>query len=62
MARGIFKIKDGWANQHSACVEYDDGQTHELPEDRYRAQGYNPPFDKLPWQHEIEGRPKAKKS
>src|SRR5262249_20090479 len=28
---------------------YDDGEETDLPEDKYRAQGYDPPFDKLRW-------------
>ena len=48
MARGICKIKDGWGNQDSAWVSYDDGTKLEVPEDRYRDQGYQPPFDQLP--------------
>jgi hypothetical protein len=49
MTRGIYRELNGWGNQHSARILYDDGDEVDLPEERYRAQGYYPPFDKLPW-------------
>ena len=49
MTRGIYRELNGWGNQHSARIRYDDGDEVDLSEDRYRAQGYDPPFDKLPW-------------
>ena len=48
MARGICKIKNGWANQDSVWVRYDEGQKLEIPEDKYRAAGHQPPFEQLP--------------
>jgi hypothetical protein len=48
MARGICKIKNGWANQDSAWVRYDDGTKLEMPEDKYREAGHQPPFEQLP--------------
>ena len=47
--RGIYRIKNGWANQHSVMVQYDDVRELEIPEDQYREQGYQPPFDSLSW-------------
>ena len=47
-ARNLPRAKRRGA-QHSARIRYDDGDEVDLPEDRYRAQGYDPPFDKLPW-------------
>jgi hypothetical protein len=47
MTRGIYRERIG--NQNSVCIRYDDGDEIDLPEDKYRAQGYDPPFDKLPW-------------
>jgi hypothetical protein len=49
MTRGIYREINGWGSQHSARIRYDDGDEVDLPEERYRAQGYDPPFDKLPW-------------
>jgi hypothetical protein len=46
--RGICKIKDGWANQDSAWVRYDNGDKHEMPENKYREAGHEPSFDELP--------------
>lgn len=49
MARGVSRTKDGWANQDSVRVVYDNGQTLEMSEEDYAATGYEPPFDSLPW-------------
>ena len=35
--------------QHSVRVKYDEHQELDVPEDRYRARGYQSPFDQLPW-------------
>jgi hypothetical protein len=56
MTRGIYRELNGWGAQHSAHILYDDGDEVDLPEDRYRAQGYDPPFDRLPWKGQV---PKA---
>lgn len=48
MAKGIYKITGGWGSQDSALVEYSDGTKMEVPEDKYRSQGHNPPFEQLP--------------
>ena len=50
--RGIYRERNGWGNQHSARVKYDEGQELDVPEERYRARGYQPPFDQLPWKNE----------
>ena len=47
--RGVYRIRDGWGGQHSACVQYDDGTRLEMAEDLYRMRGHAPPFDDLPW-------------
>ena len=52
VARGLYRERNGWGNQHSAHVKYDEGQELDVPEDRYRARGYQPPFDELPWKDE----------
>jgi hypothetical protein len=50
--RGLYRERNGWGSQHSAHVKYDEHQELDLPEDRYRARGYQPPFDQLPWKEE----------
>jgi hypothetical protein len=55
-ARGIYRERNGWGAQHCVRVKYDVGQELDMPEDRYRARGYQPPFDQLPWKDEGEGR------
>ena len=50
--RGLYRERNGWGNQHSVRVKYDERQELDLAEDRYRARGYQPPFDKLPWKDE----------
>jgi hypothetical protein len=55
-ARGIYRIRDGWATQHSVMVKYYDGQESEVPEDQYRAKGYQPSFDELRWKDEGSGK------
>ena len=52
-AHGIYRERNGWGTQHSARVKYDEyHQELDVSEDRYRARGYQPPFDKLPWKDE----------
>ena len=48
MAKGLCRIKDGWTNEDSVWVEYDDGQRQEIPASRYVKQGYGPPLGQLP--------------
>lgn len=48
MPVGVCKIKDGWANQDSVIVKYDDGQTQEIPASQYISQGYQPDIERLP--------------
>jgi len=50
--RGIYRERKGWGSQDSAHVKYDERQELDLPEDRYRDRGYQPPFDELPWKDE----------
>ena len=48
---GTARINMGWANQqHTVIVLYQGGKSLEMPEETYRAAGYSPPFDQLPWQ------------
>jgi hypothetical protein len=46
---GIYRERNGWGTQHSVRVKYDEHQELDIAEDRYRARGYQPPFDQLPW-------------
>ena len=52
-ARGIYRMRNGWGTQHSVHVKYDVGEELDMPEDRYRARSYQPPFDQLPWKDDI---------
>ena len=42
--------------RHSAHVKYDERQELDVSEDRYRARGYQPPFEQLPWKDEAGER------
>jgi len=46
--KGLFRERNGWDDQHSVRVKYDERQEIDLPEDRYRERGHQPPFDELP--------------
>ena len=48
MPRGIYRIRNGTANQHGVYVRYIVGDDV-IPQDRYRMSGYKPPFDELRW-------------
>lgn len=50
MTRGVFRTKNGWADDDSVCVRYSDGKELEIPRIQYEALINNPPFEKLPWQ------------
>ena len=48
--RGIYRERNGWSDdEHSARVKYDEHQELDVSERLYRARGYRPPFDELPW-------------
>ena len=49
---GLYRERNGWGTQHSVRVKYDEHQELDMAEDRYRARGYQPPFDQLPWKDE----------
>jgi hypothetical protein len=61
-AHGIYRERNGWGDQHGAQhsvqhsvhVKYDEHQELDLSEERYRARGYQPPFEQLPWKDEAE--------
>ena len=50
--RGIYRERNGWGNQHSVFVGYGDHRM-DIPEDRYREEGYQPAFESLPWKGEM---------
>ena len=52
--RGIYRERNGWGDQHSVRVRYDEHQELDLAESRYRERGYKPNFDELPWNNETE--------
>ena len=49
MAMGLCRIKDGWSNEDSVRVRYEDGKEMEMPASQYQAQGYAPSLDQLQW-------------
>jgi len=56
VTRGIYRERLG--NLSSVRIRYDDGDEIDLPEQRYRAQGYDPPFDWLPWKGVGQAQPR----
>jgi hypothetical protein len=56
VTQGIYRERVG--SQNSVRIRYDDGEEIDLPENRYRAQGYDPPFDQLPWKGADEAQPR----
>lgn len=52
MAIGLWKEKDGWGNQDSVRVRYDNGAEMDIPAEDYRANGYAPLLEELPWKPE----------
>lgn len=52
MAKGIYRVKDGWATEDSVLVRYDDGKELEISAHQYQLDGYAPHFDQLPWKPE----------
>ena len=58
--RGIYRIRDGCTQQHSVLVDYgpDFGNEKlEMPEARYKTDGFEPRFDRLPWKEKSDARP-----
>jgi hypothetical protein len=51
-AQGLYRVRNGWGNQHSVVMKYDDGKEFEVSETQYRDRDYMPLFDDLPWQEE----------
>jgi hypothetical protein len=55
--RGIYRERKGWGDQDSVHVKYDEHQELDVPEDRYRARGYQPPFHQLSWKDDGAAEP-----
>ena len=53
MAIGLYRIKDSWGNEDSVRVHYTIDKELEIPVSKYRADGYDPPFEELPWSNDI---------
>lgn len=49
---GLYRIKNGWVNQHSVIVKNENGDEFEISETQYRDRDYAPSFDDLPWREE----------
>jgi hypothetical protein len=48
MVTGICRIRNGWVNQDSVRVRYDNGTTIEISAGYYVASRYKPPLEELP--------------
>jgi hypothetical protein len=48
MAVGLWKEKNGWANQDSVRVRYPDGNEMDISASDYEARCYSPPISDLP--------------
>jgi hypothetical protein len=57
--RGLYRERNGWNDQDCVRVKYDEHQELDVPEDRYRARGYQPSFEELPWKDEAGEAAKA---
>ena len=53
MAKGIYRERNGEGVSDSARVDYG-AHRIDVPEARYRANGFEPPFDDLPWKADYE--------
>jgi hypothetical protein len=51
--RGVYRERNEWGNgQNSVVVNY--GTSHfDVTEDKYREDGYQPPFEELPWKTRV---------
>ena len=54
LRRGIYRVKNPEPMEADAQVQdVNGGSETSLPESLYRARGYEPPFDKLPWRDDF---------
>lgn len=49
MVKGIHRTKNGWANEDSVLVEYDNGDRIDMPASEYQANDYAPSIEASPW-------------
>ena len=54
MAKGLYREENGWANQDSVRVQFEDGKELDIPRSLYEAEGYQPPFQSLPTKQDYE--------
>lgn len=52
IAVGLWKEKDSGGAQDNVRVRYDDGEEKNIPAEDYRANGYAPLIEELPWKPE----------
>lgn len=52
MAKGIYRVRGPKGQHNLVCVRYEDGADLEIEESHYRAQGYVPPLEDLPWKED----------
>jgi hypothetical protein len=52
MARGIYRVRDPQGRHNAVCVRYEGGADLEIDEKHYRAQGYVPALEALPWKED----------
>ena len=53
-ARGLYRTTSSESGAKYARVRYIDKHEMDIPEDRYRTQGYQPEFDNLPSKDEYD--------
>jgi hypothetical protein len=49
--RGVYRERNGWGTQDSVFVDYGTAQM-DISAEKYRQEGYQPPFEELPWREE----------
>ena len=52
MATGIYRVRDPKGRRNLVCVRYEGGADLEIDEKHYRAQGYVPALESLPWKED----------
>lgn len=52
LARGLYRIKNGWRVPNSVKVRYYDGYEAAILETKYRGEGFVPAVETLQWQQD----------
>jgi hypothetical protein len=52
LARGLYRIQNGWRAPNSVKVRYYDGYEVAILEIKYRGDGFVPAIEALPWQQD----------